>query len=276
MEIRVKKYSLKQARKNLPIRKRADNKTHGGKCLIIAGSQGLWGAAILCAEAAARVGTGYVYVYDSKNKFPIFKNPDFLTLKEPVDYKIFRSVAIGPGLKSTSIIPKQLKKLSQIKFQQVVLDAEALNFISSHPDQYQLQENWILTPHEGELARLLKLPSQLIQKNRRKYAVLAQKKFGCIIVLKGFRTLVASKNGLWENQSGNSSLAKAGTGDVLTGMIAGFLSQGLESLEAAKLSVFIHGSLADHWVGEGNDLLSLMARDLLSMLPKVLKNIRSK
>lgn len=271
----VKKYSIQNAQKCLPIRRRTDNKTRGGKCIVIAGSKGQWGAAILCAEAAARVGAGYVYLYDPQGKFPFGKNPDFLTIQKEKDPTLFHSVAIGPGLKSSTLILNKIKTLIQKKYQPVVLDAEALNVISEHPIRFALLKSWILTPHEGELSRLLQVSSETIRQNRQKYARLAQEKLGCIIVLKGHRTLIASAGELWEVLSGNSSLAKAGTGDVLTGMIAGFLSQGVKPIEAAKLAVFIHGYISDQWIAEGHDQLSLMASDLIKWLPTGLSKIRN-
>ena len=94
-------------------------------------------------------------------------------------------------------------------------------------------------------------------------------------MLKGFRTLVTNSEGIWEINSGNSSLAKAGTGDVLTGIIAGFLSQNVEPRRAACLAAYVHGTIADKWISDGNDHLSLMASDLLSALPKSLHAVRS-
>ena len=271
---KLKKYKLSRARKDLPRRKLTDNKTRGGKCLIVAGSRGFWGAAVLCGEAAARVGAGYVYILDSKTQFPLMKSPDFLTIKKVNDFNIFHSIAVGPGYVLPRTLISLIKKLIQRKYPSVVLDAEALNALATVP-KLRLPSSWILTPHEGELARLLKVPSAKIKSDRVKYVLLAQKKFGCVVLLKGFRSLVATNSGIYEIQSGNCSLAKAGTGDVLTGMIAGFLSQKLQPDRATMLAAFVHGFIADQWIQNGFDHLSLRAPDLISAIPQTLNYIRT-
>jgi ADP-dependent NAD(P)H-hydrate dehydratase len=268
----------------LPKRLARSNKTDGGKTLIIAGTDGMFGAAVLCATAASRVGAGYVYLMtDSKKnsaKYSALRNPDFLTidlkkLKQQVKNKShsFSAIAIGPGLGQSTRAKKLVSTLLKSKFPQVVADADALNIIAKTKIK-NFPKTWILTPHEGELGRLLGVTSGQIKKERRHFARLAQKKFGCIILLKGHKTLVASPDHLTEIHSGNAALAKAGTGDVLTGMIAGFLSQGLSAEDAAKLGAFIHGRIADEWM-KNKDVLSLMPSDMNLMLPEVLRKIRN-
>lgn len=262
-----KKYSKIRAKKDLPTRKFSDNKTRGGKCLIIAGSKGLWGAAILAAESAARIGAGYTYIHPTSQGFPVIRHPDFL-IHTNNKFSGFKSIAIGPG-GNPSQIGKFIKK--SIKHKSVVLDAEALNYLAKN--KIKIPPTWILTPHEGELSRLLKISSNTIKKDRLKHIKLAQKKLGCIILLKGYKTLVADSKGVYEIQSGNPALAKAGTGDVLTGIIAGLLSQHLEPINAACLGAYIHGFIADQWAKK-NDILSLMATDLIKTLPSALRLIR--
>ncbi len=274
--MKLKVYSKSQAQRDIPKREQTDNKTHGGKCLVIAGSEGMWGAAVLCAKAASRSGAGYVYVFDKTYNFPVCKNPDYLLTSKINQLTDFQSFAIGPGLNNQKFIKKCILKLIQKKYSPVVLDAEALNTIAKMQTLPKFPVNWILTPHEGELSRLLNVSSVKIKANRKKYALAAQKKFGCIVLLKGFRTLVASSDGIWEINAGNSSLAKAGTGDVLTGIIAGFLSQKIKPFRAACLAAYVHGAIADIWISDGNDHLSLMASDLLSALPRILYAVRSK
>ena len=271
---RMKKYNLTNARADLPQRSPKDNKTRGGKCLVIAGSQGKWGAAVLCAQATARTGAGYTYMLDQRKKFPTVQNPDFLLIHQLKNISDFQAIAIGPGCDDTAFLKKCIRHLAKINYPNVVLDAEALNILAKYHQLPKLPANWILTPHEGELSRLLKVSSKVIRTYRKKYILEAQKKFGCIIVLKGHKTLIANKKSLWEIQSGNCALAKAGTGDVLTGMIAGFLSQKMSALQAASLSVYVHGLIADQWILAGKDHLSLLATDLIADLPKTLMKIR--
>lgn len=270
-----RKYAFAMARKDLPSRRKGDNKTHGGKTLVVAGSYGLWGAAVLCAQAAARVGSGYTYIFDPNKMFPAKRHPDFLLVNRLQPKIVFTAFAIGPGLKDYSFSKKLILKLVRTQPTGVVLDAEAINIISKMKTLPHLPKNWIITPHEGELARLLKVSSQAIKSDRKYFVQLAQKKLGCIVLLKGFRTLVANSKLQFEIQSGNPALAKAGTGDVLTGMIAGLLSQGLEAQKAACLAAYLHGLTADQWLKDGRDHLSLIASDLVERLPFTIAFVRT-
>lgn len=267
----MNKYSAKNARIDLPTRSYKDNKTRGGKCLIIAGSKGLYGSAILTSRAASRTGAGYTYLTAS-GKFPISRHPDFLLLTGHPKLANFQAIAIGPGYKNIKKIKSYLQIMIKQKVKNAVLDAEALNVLST--TKIKLPKTWIVTPHEGELSRILKVSAQTIRNDRQKYIVAAQKKLGCIVLLKGYRTLVADDTSVWEVQSGNPALAKAGTGDVLTGMIVAFLSQGLSPISSAKLASYVHGLIADSWLKSKRDILSLMASDIVELIPKVLFQVR--
>ena len=273
----MKYFKKSDAKRLLPKRSQNSNKTTGGKTLIVAGSTGMEGASILCATAAARSGAGYVYLFSNSKSLINLKHPDFLNLKsiKQFDEINFSSVAIGPGFKNSVLIQKWLKKLAALNFKNVVLDAEALNYISETKLKVNLLPSWILTPHEGELARLLSVSSLAIKKDRIYYAKLAQKRFGCVILLKGHGTIITDGKSLIQISSGNPALGKAGTGDVLTGMIAAFLSQNLPALEAASLAAFTHGYMADGWLKKRFDVLSLIASDLVEMLPSYLKKLRT-
>ncbi len=262
------------AKKLLPKRSPMDNKTHGGRLLVIAGHEGMWGAAILAATAAARSGAGYVFIQSHEN-FPVHEHPDFLTisLKEKILEMHPAAVVLGPGMSDISLIQKKIQELHKADIKKVVLDAGAFDVLTKNP-KIKLRSSWVLTPHEGELARILKVRSQDIQKNRSRYVRLASKKFDCIVLLKGHHTLIAQKENLYEIKTGNVALAKAGTGDVLSGMIGAFLAQDLAPLEAALLGAFLHGYIADEWVKEKNDHLSLMASDIIHRLPHTLFLLR--
>ncbi len=266
------KFNKSSGKKYLPTRARQDNKSNGGKCLVIAGSAGMWGSAVLAATAAARSGAGYVYLNSLGNKFPVNRHPDFLSLLRPEQFdKIgFDSVAIGPGLKDNKKIEVWIRKLIREQQNFVVLDAQAIHVIGKMKLKNKLPPTWIVTPHEGELAKLLNITSQQVRQNRIKYVELAQESLGCIVLLKGNRTLVADNDSVTEIQSGNPALAKAGTGDVLTGIILAFLAQGVVPQRAACLGAYIHGLIADRWVGEKLDVLGLMASDLVRLLPEIL------
>ena len=272
----IKIFSLKKFLSVLPKRKKDAHKNAGGKTLVIAGSPEMPGACILCATAASRVGSGYVYILKT-SKYFISKNfPDFLIVEKSSLKKTisnYSALAIGPGLGKSAQNLKILKTLikSQVPF--VVVDADGLNMLASLKN-VSLPETWILTPHEGELARLLKTTAQEIRQNRKKYVIMAQKKFKCHILLKGNKTLIASKKHLVQIQTGNKALAKAGTGDVLTGMIAGFLAQGLNPLNAACVAATLHGKIADDWITK-RDYLGFMASDLLTQIPLQMKKMRA-
>src|SRR5690606_34524368 len=183
----------------------------------------------------------------------------------------YSAIAIGPGGRNKEALARRLKNLRS--FKNVVVDAEALNALASM--NIRLPSTWILTPHEGELSRLINISSKSIQKDRLKYLKVAQQKFGCIVLLKGHKSLIADNKRIYEIQSGNPALAKAGTGDVLTGIIAGLLSQGVVSTKAACLGAYLHGCIADQWVKE-NDVLSLMASDLVCEIPSTIRKVRRK
>ncbi|MBY0314595.1 MAG: NAD(P)H-hydrate dehydratase [Bdellovibrionales bacterium] len=270
------KFDLKAARKLLPKRKSTDNKSSAGKTYIIGGSKGMFGAAVLAATAAARMGSGYTYVVSHGESFPTFKHPNFLTMPWTKFLKLNfneASIAIGPGLGKSKHSLKLLKALLRAKAQHVVIDADALNICSEYK-LLPLPASWIATPHEGELSRLIGWSSDKIRKNRKAAILLAEKKLHCTVILKGHKTLVASRGKYFEIQSGNAALAKAGTGDTLTGMIAALVAQGLTAQEAAPLAAFVHGNVADEWLKDQKDILSLLATDLIDALPKILAKLR--
>lgn len=264
------------ARKLIPKRKQSDSKIAGGKSLLIAGSEGMFGAAVLAATAAARVGSGFVTLMTDLKKFTSVKNPDFLIAdwkNKKISDLSFTAVGIGPGLGGTAHALSLLRQLLKLKPENVVVDADALNLLAKNKIQV-LPNTWIVTPHEGELARLLGISAEAIRKDRLASVKSAQKKMGCIVLLKGFKSLVATSDKIFEIQSGNRALAKAGTGDVLTGIITGLLAQGLSAQESACLGAYLHGCLADQWNKDQKDYLSLMASDLLDALPYALKKLR--
>lgn len=268
-----KKYSLSQAKLDLPQRNVRAHKATAGKALIIAGSQGMWGAAVLAAKACARCGAGYVYLQTANKKFPFQKNPDFLQYTPSLFHQM-KAIGLGPGFKDPKKIRTWIQKLKK-ENHPLVLDAEALNVLAKMKNP-RLPAHWILTPHEGELSRLLNVSSKLIQQNRKDFAKLAQRKYGCWVLLKGHHTLVAGPEKIYEIQSGNAALAKAGTGDVLTGMIVAFLCQGLSSEKAACLAAYLHGRIADQWIKNKKDLLSLTASDLIDHLAQEIYKTRPK
>ncbi len=264
-------------KKKLPSRKKFSNKTDAGKVLVVGGGKGLYGAGILTALAATRSGAGYTHLMTDLSKFPWLKFPDFivhpLKLSELKNKKSF-VVAIGPGLGVSESQKKFLTFLIKEKYEKVILDADALTLLATMKNT-QLPESWILTPHEGELARLLHKNSAEIKKDRIHFIQEAQKKFGCVVLLKGADTLISdSSNKIYQISEGTRALAKAGTGDTLLGIIAGFYAQDIPAIEAAILGSYVHGTCSKLWEKQHKDHLSLRPLDIIESLPKVLFSLR--
>jgi len=155
-----------------------------------------------------------------------------------------------------------------------IFDADALNCISKLPE-INLPLDSILTPHPKELARLLKKPVEEILNDRITNVIEAAQKFNCIVILKGARTLIAEPDGtLYINPTGNSALATAGTGDVLSGMIAGFVAQNLSLIDASILATFLHG-LAGEIAAEELTEYSTTALNIIDYIPEAIKQLVS-
>ncbi|MBL7546133.1 MAG: NAD(P)H-hydrate dehydratase [Bdellovibrionaceae bacterium] len=261
----------------IPSREKHSNKTRGGKVLIVGGSEGLLGAGILSALSATRVGAGYTYVMMNWRYNQLLRHPDLLFLapnSKKLNPTSFDALVFGPGLGQSPTAKKWLTYLIKQKIPLVVLDADGLTLLSGRPP-VRLPAHWILTPHTGELARLLAVRSTAIQKDPVKYLLMAQKKWGCHVLLKGPTTYITDGKKIFSSAVGTPALAKAGTGDVLAGIIGGLLAQKLSPLDAAIVGNYIHGLASKQWLDQGNDHLSLRPIDLIEQLPKTLKNLRS-
>jgi ADP-dependent NAD(P)H-hydrate dehydratase len=273
MNLKIDSYYIK---KYIPMRSILSSKIDGGRVLIVAGGKGLRGAGILSALGATRSGAGYTHLMTDLIEYPWAQFPDFILHKFSLSELNKNSksvVAMGPGLGATESKKKLLRFLIKSKTEKVILDADALTMLAGLRVKH-LPATWILTPHEGELARLLGVKSSLVKKKREEYLVMAQKKFGCIVLLKGAVTLISDGKQIREVSSGTPALAKAGTGDVLLGMIAAFYAQGLSPVLATTLGTFIHGKSSADWMKKGNDHLSLRPMDLIEQIPKTILKLR--
>ena len=161
--------------------------------------------------------------------------------------------------------------------QPLVVDADALNALAGNLNTLTVNKGTkILTPHPGEMARLLKTSKEKIEKNRKKVAREFAARYKCVLVLKGHRTVVASPKGkIYMNRSGNAGMATAGSGDVLTGILAAFLAQGLDGFEAARWGTYLHGKAGD-LAAKAKGKVSLIATDLIDCIPKVFKSLRAR
>jgi len=277
----------------LPEREPGTHKGDYGHALIAAGSPGKAGAAILAARAAVRAGAGLVTAAVPE---PILQTVDLgsvesMTLGLPAgaagqiaeraaDVLLDAAegktaLALGPGLGQEPATASAIRRIVLECPLPLVLDADGVNaFAGRAAELARRKAETILTPHPGELGRLLGISTSQIQEDRLAAARGAAEETGAIVVLKGHLTLVASGTAVFVNPTGNPGMATGGTGDVLTGLIAGLLAQGLDALDATLLAVYLHGlagDLAASRLGEG----ALAAGDLIEILPAALEALKS-
>lgn len=268
----------------LPKREQFSNKSTFGKVLNIAGSEFYTGAAYLSSIAALKVGCGYVTLSSSPKVLNTiaYKSSDIVFLPfENIKKKIndYNAISIGCGLSTDlgiSILFKStLETLSKIETP-VIIDADGLNLLSKMKEVPDLPKNLILTPHPKEASRLLGVETEKIVNKPIMYAKKISKKYGCTTVLKLHSTVVSSNTTeVSVNETGNSALAKAGSGDVLTGMITGLCAQGMDCFEAARLGVYLHGRTGEI----ASDMLSeysVLASDLLKYIPIAITDLLNK
>ena len=233
-------------------RKKDIHKGDCGRILIIAGSTGMAGAAVLCARGALRGGAGLVQVSIPEELFPILQIgvpeatciPKDRLLKGTLQY---HSIAIGPGLGDDAENLKVITRILEGYEKPVVIDADGLNLLSN--DLLAMKRSiakLIITPHPGEAARLLKVNVSEINKDRLASASALAAETGAVTVLKGAGSIVATPEGkTYINTTGNPGMATGGSGDVLTGLIAALLGQGLNLESAAVAGVYLHGLAGD-------------------------------
>ena len=270
------------ARSFLKVRKQFSNKGTFGKALIIAGSEGKYGAAILAARACMRSGVGLLTVQVPSNGVNLIHQtlPEAL-LKSDVnekmitsisDYENFTSIGIGPGIGMENETVDALIDLLKLYGKPLVLDADALNIIAEHPTLLtNLPENSILTPHPKEFERLFGPSENSFERLEKQIKHSAMHKI--VIVCKGRHTTITSPDGkVYFNMSGNSGLAKGGSGDVLTGILTALLAQGYSPIDAAVLGVFVHGHSADLLASKMHEA-GILPSDVIENLPFAFKDM---
>jgi len=184
-------------------------------------------------------------------------------------------LALGPGLSTNRLTQALTRTLIMSVYKPMIIDADGLNALVGYLDDLKLQTKRlesirILTPHPGEMARLLDTTSEAVQSNREEIAKSFAKEYKVILVLKGYKTVVTSPKGeIYINKTGNPGMATAGCGAVLTGIIASFLAQGLKAFEAAKFAVYIHGLAGNLAVKEKGEL-GLIASDIQEKIPQAI------
>lgn len=266
----------------LPARAPYSNKGTYGKVLTVAGSQKMAGAAYFSAAAAYRTGTGLVKVIThSKNRDVIMQRLpeaviDFYDDMTEAEAKLLlkwkSAMVIGPGLstdeKAQRITELFLEKGRTEENRNIVVDADSLNIVAGR-QAFPLLEGTIITPHIGEMARLSGRSVEWIQKNPVETAADFAGKNKCICVLKDARTIVTDGKRIYINVTGNNGMATGGCGDVLTGIIAGLLAQGMKQYDAAWLAVCIHGAAGDLAAGRRGQR-AMLATDILESIGAIL------
>ncbi|HSA06592.1 MAG TPA: NAD(P)H-hydrate dehydratase [Candidatus Gastranaerophilales bacterium] len=278
---------------SLPLRPDDSHKGTFGKVFNIAGSFAMPGAAYMCAMSSLIVGAGYSILAAPKSVIPsvaakaseivyapLIETPEGTLCEESLSEALDKSygsnvILIGPGLsadKSTVNFVNSFIREIINRGDKVLLDGDAINALAIQKN-IVFPLNSVITPHPKELSRLMGVSVEEILKNKIKFAREAAEKFNAIIVLKGANTIISEPNGnTYINIAGNSGLAKAGSGDVLSGVIAGFIAQGVEPKNAAILGVYLHGLAADIAAEEINEY-SLTAETLMQYLPKAINEV---
>lgn len=270
--------------RNLPERRAEGNKGSFGKVLIIAGSPGMSGASYLSALAAYRTGAGLVKILTVPENRGILQ----VQLPEAIvetydtervlpggDFEEFLQnqcawadvIVIGPGLGREPYVEDLAEMVFSHAYVPVILDADGLNTVADHPHLTRyFTENIIITPHMGEMARLTEISVQELKENPLQAARDYSSRHGVVCVMKDAVTITVEKDGTaYINHSGCSAMAKAGSGDVLTGVIAGLLARGMECAEGAAYGVYLHG-LAGEAASEALGKNSLLAHDIADHL----------
>lgn len=286
-DARITMTQEEDVRSILPRRSVDAHKRSNGSVALLVGSEGMSGAAILTARGAVRMGAGYATAGITRGVDSIISEalPEVLT-KVITDSDVLGAealegfkevleradaVAIGPGLgqgeSQRGLVERVLREVSL----PVVIDADGLNVLAGHTDALvERTAPTVITPHPAELARLLEKETDAVQKDRVRAARTAAERFGCVVVLKGYRSITARPDGtVVVNPTGGPSLATAGTGDVLTGAVAALLAAGIDGFEATWAATYVHG-LAGDLAGE----TGVVAWDVAEALPDAIALVR--
>jgi NAD(P)H-hydrate epimerase len=261
----------------LPPRPKSGHKGLFGRVLVVGGNDGMIGAPVLAGTAALRMGSGLVQIAVPRSILPyaLSITPELIGLStnklveaaEEAD-----AVIIGPGLGQSPDAKRRLLQLLRLN-KPMVIDADGLNLLSQQKSFPKMKAQAVLTPHPGEMTRLNKLlrrgktPGD--DEGRIDNALAAAEAFKKIVVLKGDRTVVTDGDSVYVNGTGNSALSKAGSGDVLSGILGCLLGQKMDPFDAACAAVRIHG-LAGEVAGEQRGLRSVLAREIIDAIPEAI------
>lgn len=278
----------------LPARRPETHKGDVGRIFLLAGSVGFSGAAALCTTGCLRVGAGLVTLGIPKSlHHPMVEKlteamlkvlpetkegslslaglPEIASTCERMD-----AVGIGPGLSQHGQTKELVRELLPKIAKPLVVDADGLNALAEDVNLLKrLSLPVVLTPHPGEMGRLIRLSAEEVQRDRERIATEFAKTYRVVVVLKGHATVVASFDGhIYINDTGNPGMASGGCGDVLTGMIAGLLGQRLAPFDAARLGVYLHGLAGDLAASERGEI-GLIASDLADRIPLAIRKYQA-
>jgi ADP-dependent NAD(P)H-hydrate dehydratase / NAD(P)H-hydrate epimerase len=268
------------------------HKGHTGHLLVIAGSPGKTGAAAMTATSAMRAGAGLVTLGIPATLNPVLEAQVTEAMTDPLPETVKgilgeasfnrimdllsdkKCLAIGPGIGTAPETKTLFGRLLQENTKPVVIDADGLNILAGHTEILKdIDTPMVLTPHPGEMARLIGTTSADVQNNRIKCVRDFAEKFNVHIVLKGAGTLVAHPDGrVFINPTGNPGMASGGMGDVLTGIIAGFMAQGHSIELSAHAGVYLHGAAADS-LAKNKGPFGYLATDVMNNLPDAIKKL---
>lgn len=270
----------KEEYKNMIIcRKKNGHKGDYGRILILAGSKRYTGAAYITTESAVRSGGGLVTLIADNEIKEIMQTR--LTEAMVIDYedneleKLINTadiIACGPGLGQTEKSKYILKKIINESKCNLVIDADAINIISEEKELLaKIKGRAVLTPHSGEMSRLTGKSIKEINENRISVCTEFAEKNNVVVLLKGYKTIIANDNRCIVNPTGNSKMATGGMGDCLTGMIAAFIGQGKDIFNGTVLAAYIHGLIGDELA---QDRYSINARDIIELIPKTINKLK--
>lgn len=273
---------------NKAVFNRPDDSNKGtlGSLLCICGSYGMAGAAIMAGKAALRCGIGLLKIAVPKSIYPVCTTNILESVYYPLEEtsngvisskntgfllemcEKSSAVLIGCGLSVCDDTKNLVQSVITNCEKPLVIDADALNCICNKPEILKnLKAPAIITPHPGEMARLLHSTPKAVNSSRENTAINFAKKFGVVTVLKGAGTIIASPDGeAYINHTGNSGMATGGSGDVLSGIIGSLLAQGAAPINAAAAGVFLHGTIGD-LAAEKLGKISMLPTDMIDMIP---------
>ena len=275
-----------------PRRQRSSHKGNYGHLLIMGGAEGYSGAITLAALAAVRSGAGLVTVVVPERLVPVvaINVPEAMVHGAPETESgsldsicwqkwgkklgEFSAILAGPGMTRHSATRRLVKMILRDSKSPVVLDADALNVFEGEASKLsERREKLVITPHPGEMARLMGSSTAQVQSNRFAVAKKAVSLTHSTVVLKGAGTLIAEKDKpLQINMTGNPGMSAGGMGDVLAGLLGGLLAQGMKPFDAARTAVYLHGRAGDLATGKSTEQ-TLIARDLIACLPEAFREI---